>query len=303
MTAIPAKPRPTEAEIDYLCAAASEYFRAAGRAGRRGVDLCRRAPALRRRRERGAGGDARLRPEGRGRRRRAAGAQHLRRQDHHLPPARRGGAGEARAVSSGKLGKPWTATAPLPGGDFPVDGVRAAGRRAAARAARPARRRMRARLVRAYGTRARTIVDGVRSEADWGETFGADLTEREVRYLMEHEWAQTAEDVLWRRSKLGLRLSQAEARRLDDWMRAASAARRAAPAAWRAEARYDARAPPRDEAGAQRDAYRRRVAHLRARHAEHPARADALRQDQPDAADGRARRSRPRAASSSTART
>ena len=60
------------------------------------------------------------------------------------------------------------------------------------------------------------------------ERFGADLTEREVRYLMQHEWARTAEDVLWRRSKLGLRVSAAEAPRLDDWMQAASAARRAA---------------------------------------------------------------------------
>ena len=50
-----------------------------------------------------------------------------------------------------------------------------------------------------------------------------DLTEREVRYLMDREWARTAEDVLWRRSKLGLRLSQAEAERLGDFMREALA--------------------------------------------------------------------------------
>jgi glycerol-3-phosphate dehydrogenase len=66
-------------------------------------------------------------------------------------------------------------------------------------------------------------VEGIGSEADWGELFGADLTEREVRYLIEHEWARTAEDVLWRRSKLGLRLSQAEAERLGDFMREALA--------------------------------------------------------------------------------
>ena len=76
--------------------------------------------------------------------------------------------------------------------------------------------------MRAYGTRARTIVEDVDGQSDWGEIFGADLTEREVRYLMEHEWARSADDVLWRRSKLGLRLSAAEARRLDDWMRQAS---------------------------------------------------------------------------------
>jgi len=42
-----------------------------------------------------------------------------------------------------------------------------------------------------------------------------------VRYLIDQEWARTAEDVLWRRSKLGLRLSDGEAARLDAWMRAA----------------------------------------------------------------------------------
>jgi glycerol-3-phosphate dehydrogenase len=77
------------------------------------------------------------------------------------------------------------------------------------------------RLVRAYGTRARILAGGVRSAADWGERFGADLTQREVRYLMDHEWARTAEDVLWRRSKLGLGLAVHEVSRLDEWMRGA----------------------------------------------------------------------------------
>ena len=63
------------------------------------------------------------------------------------------------------------------------------------------------------------MVVGARGPADFGETFGADLTEREVRYMMRHEWAVSAEDVLWRRSKLGLRVSKEEAQRLDDWMR------------------------------------------------------------------------------------
>jgi glycerol-3-phosphate dehydrogenase len=53
-------------------------------------------------------------------------------------------------------------------------------------------------------------------------SFGADLTEREVRYLMAEEWARTAEDVLWRRSKLGLHMDQAAAARLADWMRTES---------------------------------------------------------------------------------
>ena len=55
--------------------------------------------------------------------------------------------------------------------------------------------------------------------ADLGRNFGADLYEAEVRYLFEHEWAMTAEDVLWRRTKRGLQLSREEAAALDEYMR------------------------------------------------------------------------------------
>ncbi|MBN9023988.1 MAG: glycerol-3-phosphate dehydrogenase, partial [Rhizobiales bacterium] len=65
--------------------------------------------------------------------------------------------------------------------------------------------------VSLYGTRAHTIVSGARAMADLGTVFGGDLTEAEVRYLMQEEWAATAEDILWRRTKLGLRLTDAEA--------------------------------------------------------------------------------------------
>jgi len=128
------------------------------------------------------------------------------------------------------LGQPWTADAPLPGGDFAVDGLAALAARIAAPS--PACSASRAsRLAHAYGTRAARIVEGVRTEADWGVSFGADLSEREVRYLMTHEWASTAEDVLWRRSKLGLRMDKAEAARLEDWMQTRGAAMRAPIAA------------------------------------------------------------------------
>jgi glycerol-3-phosphate dehydrogenase len=56
--------------------------------------------------------------------------------------------------------------------------------------------------------------------ADLGQSFGATLTESEVRYLMSNEWACTAEDIVWRRSKLGLRLSPDEIAAIDDWMAA-----------------------------------------------------------------------------------
>jgi glycerol-3-phosphate dehydrogenase len=74
------------------------------------------------------------------------------------------------------------------------------------------------RLAHAYGTRASKILSGVSSASDLGQLFGDTLTEREVRYLMTHEFARTAEDVVWRRSKLGLRLSAEEVKALDDWM-------------------------------------------------------------------------------------
>ena len=74
------------------------------------------------------------------------------------------------------------------------------------------------RLVRAYGTVAAEMLGDARSAADLGRVFGADLTEREVDWLIATEWARTAEDVLWRRSKLGLRFTAAETAALDAWL-------------------------------------------------------------------------------------
>jgi glycerol-3-phosphate dehydrogenase len=111
----------------------------------------------------------------------------------------------------------WTAGVPLPGGDFPVDGV--ADLIAGLQADYPfltdfwARR-----LVRAYGTEARKILGTARTAEDLGRDFGATLSEAELRWLMRHEYARRAEDVLWRRGKLGLRLSAEQAQALDDWM-------------------------------------------------------------------------------------
>lgn len=121
-------------------------------------------------------------------------------------------------VEIGKKGEPWTADAPLPGGDFPVAGFADEVERLRADYAflEPAHAR---RLVRLYGTRARSILGTARAQADLGRCFGADLYECEVRYLMENEWAVGAEDVLWRRTKRGLRLSGEEAAALEAFMR------------------------------------------------------------------------------------
>jgi glycerol-3-phosphate dehydrogenase len=219
----PGDVRITEAETSYLCAAASEYFRqpitpadvAASYAGVRPLydDGASDAQAATR--------DYLLKVDGGG----------------DLPPVLNIYGGKITtyrrlaeaameklapflAGASENVGRRWTAAANLPGGDFAIDGVEAevARLRTLCPSCPPDRAR---RLVCAYGTRARMIVEGVGSPADWGETFGDDLTEREVRYLMEHEWAQTADDVLWRRSKLGLHMSRSDALRLDAWMQAA----------------------------------------------------------------------------------
>jgi glycerol-3-phosphate dehydrogenase len=74
------------------------------------------------------------------------------------------------------------------------------------------------RLVRAYGTRVERMLAPARRMEELGPCFGADLTAAEVRYLMDREWAQTADDVLWRRTKLGLRFSPAQREQLARFM-------------------------------------------------------------------------------------
>ncbi len=103
----------------------------------------------------------------------------------------------------------WTGAHALPGGDFPTDGFPALLAELAAAAPFLAPETIH-RLARAYGTKTRVLLDGARSMADLGRIVGADLTEAELRYLHRHEWARTAADVAWRRGKLGLRLAEAE---------------------------------------------------------------------------------------------
>ena len=117
-----------------------------------------------------------------------------------------------------KVLPPWTAEASLPGGNFPPEHG-ASHLCLALRAAYPFISEDYAhRLVTTYGTRASTILTGARDFADLGPCFGADLTAAEVDYLRHDEWAMTAEDVLWRRTRLGLHFTQAEADALAAWM-------------------------------------------------------------------------------------
>ncbi len=118
-----------------------------------------------------------------------------------------------------EAGPAWTSLSHLPGGEFPWDGLDSLV--AKVRKARPLLHEdLVSRLVRAYGTRVERVLGPARRLEDLGACLGADLTAAEVRYLMEREWAQTGDDVLWRRSKLGLRFSPLQREHLARFMAA-----------------------------------------------------------------------------------
>ncbi len=116
----------------------------------------------------------------------------------------------------------WTADAPLPGGDMAdaeFDRFLAT-----LRAVRPfLPPALALRLARAYGTRVERLLGDARSMADLGEDFGGGLTRAEVDYLVRTEWAATADDILWRRSKLGLHVPPATRAALDAYLAGGSA--------------------------------------------------------------------------------
>lgn len=110
----------------------------------------------------------------------------------------------------------WTGATPLPGGDLPGDFasfLADVGRRWPFLPAEVA-----GRMAHAYGTRITRILGDASSLADLGQDFGHGFYEAELRYLMDHEWARTSRDVLWRRSKLGLTAPPEMAARIDQWL-------------------------------------------------------------------------------------
>jgi glycerol-3-phosphate dehydrogenase len=124
-------------------------------------------------------------------------------------------------------GPAWTARTPLPGGDFPWDGFEALVART--RGLWPFLSEAHARrLVAAHGTRIDRILGPARNLDDLGPCFGTELTAAEVRHLMRYECAERAEDVLWRRSKLGLRLGAEQQLALERFMADARATKTAA---------------------------------------------------------------------------
>ncbi|MCB1350745.1 MAG: glycerol-3-phosphate dehydrogenase [Maritimibacter sp.] len=122
---------------------------------------------------------------------------------------------------------PWTAGVPLPGGDFALD--EKPGLVTALIADHPfLDRAWAARLIRGYGRDAWPLLGGAKSAADLAPDFGATLTAAEVAWLMRREFACSAEDIVWRRTKLGLRMTETEISALDAWMSSAPPAVRAA---------------------------------------------------------------------------
>ncbi len=130
----------------------------------------------------------------------------LERLDRHLKPS--------------AIGSPtgWTAGAALPGGQYKPGGTEALAERL--RGSHPfLSERDGLRLARSYGTEAAVFLAGAAARSDLGIDFGGGLSEAEVRHLMRKEWAMEAEDVLWRRTKLGLHLDAAQREHLANWMR------------------------------------------------------------------------------------
>jgi len=212
----PAKVKISQEEIDYLCKAASEYFREPVRKD----DIVWTYSGVRPLFDDGASAaqeatrDYVLKLDGD-----AATGAAINVFGGKLTTSRRLAESVLEKIEGvlGKRGEPWTKTAKLPGGEFEPLAFDAEVEklRRDYPALDPALLR---RLMRHYGTRSRFILNDITSPDELGEIFGADLSAREVDYLMDEEWAHGADDVLWRRSKLGLRIGEEDKARLAAYM-------------------------------------------------------------------------------------
>jgi glycerol-3-phosphate dehydrogenase len=117
----------------------------------------------------------------------------------------------------GPLGDPWTAQAPLPGGDIPgADFEGFANRFRQHHAWLPAD--LARRYLHSYGTRSEQLLHGASAMEDLGDDLGDGLYAVELRYLTRYEWVETADDLLWRRSKLGLHVSEQTKQNIAAWL-------------------------------------------------------------------------------------
>ncbi len=119
----------------------------------------------------------------------------------------------------GKKGEKWTANSNLPGGDFAIGSFDRLVLDLKKQYPFMAHSQIK-RMVRLYGTLTRQVLGDAKSHFDLGEDFGANLSAREVDYLIENEWAQTIEDILWRRTKLGLVINDRDKRALANYIEA-----------------------------------------------------------------------------------
>ena len=125
-----------------------------------------------------------------------------------------------------RMGGPWTAVAPLPGGDFEaLLGRQPAGDLGFEQLCNLVHARhpwlpapLVRRYARSYGTLYRSVIGAATCLHDLGAEVAPGVFAAELAYLRDHEWARTAEDVLWRRSKLGLHLDQTQQRAVAEWL-------------------------------------------------------------------------------------
>ncbi|MDF2690918.1 MAG: glpD [Gammaproteobacteria bacterium] len=117
------------------------------------------------------------------------------------------------------MAKDWTAHTPLPGANFSsFDEFCSHFKSDYAWLPEP----MLNRLAKAYGTRCYELLQSAQSLEDLGIHFGADLYEAEVKFMINTEWAKSLDDIIWRRSKLGLFLTLAEQEQLNNWLHEAN---------------------------------------------------------------------------------
>jgi glycerol-3-phosphate dehydrogenase len=212
----PTRPQASAEEIDYLCLAASEYFKETVHPADVVWSYSGVRPLY------GETGES---------------AQELTR-DYVLALDAPGGSALAMTIYGGKIttyrrlaeealdklaphlpgaSGAWTAGAALPGGDVAIDDLPKLRAEIARRAPWLDGQGV-SRLQRLYGTEALSILGDARSAGDLGRSFGGGLSEAELRHLIEHEWAETAEDVIWRRTKLGLVLDEEQVAALEAYM-------------------------------------------------------------------------------------
>ena len=117
-----------------------------------------------------------------------------------------------------KLNAPWTANSSLPGGNFAVEDVYKLIEKLRADFSFLTKISAK-RLIRAYGLNAWELLKGATKLEDLGMRFGEFLTQKEVEYLRKNEFAMEADDIIWRRTKLGLRMSEQDKKRLSDYLK------------------------------------------------------------------------------------